>query len=245
MGATNDALTTSTTAKVTYLIDATGDLVAQGATTNLDVITYKSGDVIDFSGFTSSLRQVSALPSTVTSADAGSMLATRGVHSAGSWADSANGTDLKLSIVDSAGVVKDLVLKGVTAASQVTFSRMAPSLTEFNSAKTANGSINATENASSTTFQVGLSSSGAQQGDVLELLLNGASFPVPKSLTLSGSDVANGFINLTLSGSDFGANGSKSLTAKISDSSGTTSKTSSPIAFTLDTLALSQQPVLG
>ncbi|MBN2887633.1 MAG: Ig-like domain-containing protein, partial [Chromatiaceae bacterium] len=113
----------------------------------------------------------------------------------------------------------------------------APTLTETGSSDTADGWMNAAE-ALSTTFRVNLASTGAVAGDSVELLLGGASFVgTPKKLTLSATDIAAGQVDFNVLKANLGADGAKSLSARISDAAGNISAPSTAITFQLDTAA--------
>jgi large repetitive protein len=114
----------------------------------------------------------------------------------------------------------------------------APSLAEQGSSDLSDSLMNASE-ATTTTFRVTLPVSGslALAGDKLDLLLGGAAFGTPKSVTLSGGDISNGYVDFTVLTADLGSEGAKSLTAILTDAAGNISTPSNAIAFTLDTTA--------
>jgi hypothetical protein len=59
-----------------------------------------------------------------------------------------------------------------------------------------------------------------ETGDKVELLLDGLSFSTPKVLELTSGDITKGYVDLTVLGPDLGADGVKSLTARLVDISG-------------------------
>ncbi|MEX0669581.1 MAG: fibronectin type III domain-containing protein [Pirellulales bacterium] len=97
--------------------------------------------------------------------------------------------------------------------------------------------LNATEAATSTVFRVSLATSGAVAGDAVELLLGGASFSPAKRAVLTGTDITNGYVDLSVTGAELGADGPKSLTARVTDVAGNVSVASSLLTFTKDTVA--------
>jgi hypothetical protein len=77
---------------------------------------------------------------------------------------------------------------------------------------------------------------GVRVGDSIELLLDGASFGSPVTGTVDATDVSNGYIDLSVTGEDLGADGDKSITAKVTDLAGNTDTTDA-LTIHLDTLA--------
>ncbi len=108
---------------------------------------------------------------------------------------------------------------------------------EQGSTKLADNFLNALEAGTATTFRVSLGSSGAIEGDTVELLLGGASFATPKTVTLTPTNVTNGFVDFTVLGTDLGADGAKSLTARVTDQAGNVGAASTAITFTKDVAA--------
>ncbi|MBF0281908.1 MAG: hypothetical protein HQM07_05020, partial [Zetaproteobacteria bacterium] len=97
--------------------------------------------------------------------------------------------------------------------------------------------MNASEAASSVPFRVYLPTTGslASAGDSVELTLNNLSFSTPKTVTLTQSDINNGYIDFTITGSELGADGTKTLRATITDVAGNVSSATAVTNFTLDT----------
>ena len=97
--------------------------------------------------------------------------------------------------------------------------------------------INAAEQTAGFTVVVPLGTSGAVAGDTLDLLLNGSTFTAPLSVTLSATDVTNGTHSFTVAAGQLGADGAKSITARVTDQAGNASPLSPVLALTLDTVA--------
>ena len=91
------------------------------------------------------------------------------------------------------------------------------------------------------TFTVALNSSVAV-GDKIELLLGGSAVPNhPVIHTIIQGDITAGFVSLIVTSGDLGADGSKLVSAKFTDTAGNTSTTSA-LPVTLDTSAPSSAP---
>ena len=85
------------------------------------------------------------------------------------------------------------------------------------------------------TFNVALNATVAV-GDTVQLLLAGAPLAHPVTHTITFADRDAGSVNLTITGGDLGADGSKSISARFSDAAGHVSTTSA-LVITLDTTA--------
>jgi len=82
----------------------------------------------------------------------------------------------------------------------------------------------------------GLVAAGAVAGDVLELRLNAASFPVVLSFTLTGVEIGAGFVDLTVVCPQMGADGAgKLITARITDIAGNVGASSPSLSLTVAT----------
>jgi hypothetical protein len=68
-------------------------------------------------------------------------------------------------------------------------------------------------------------------------LLGGAAFATAKIVTLTGTDLSNGYADFTVLKADLGADGSKALSSRITDVAGNLGTTSNSLSFTLDTTA--------
>ncbi|NDC61519.1 MAG: hypothetical protein EBZ60_05825, partial [Betaproteobacteria bacterium] len=112
----------------------------------------------------------------------------------------------------------------------------APRLSELGSNKLANGYINAQEAATNTTLRVDLPTTGALAvaGDKLSLILGSTTL---SSIDLTASQIANGFADLTIATSQWGSDGSKVLSAILTDKAGNASAASNSLTATLDTVA--------
>ena len=60
-----------------------------------------------------------------------------------------------------------------------------------------------------TTFRATLSASGstAVAGDTVQLLLGGSAFGTPKTVTLTSTDISNGYVSFTVLKADVGLDG--------------------------------------
>jgi hypothetical protein len=97
--------------------------------------------------------------------------------------------------------------------------------------------LNVADATTSTVIRVSLTGSGAVVSDRLELLVNGASFPTPKQVTLSALNISDAFVDFVVTTADLGLDGAKSLTARVADQAGNVGTTSSPRAFVKDATA--------
>lgn len=85
------------------------------------------------------------------------------------------------------------------------------------------------------TIQVGLNSD-VKVGDTVELLLDGNSFNTPLEHVVTQGDLDNGYVEFTVAEGDLGADGVKSITARLSDLAGNDSTTEA-LELTLDATA--------
>lgn len=99
--------------------------------------------------------------------------------------------------------------------------------------------LNQSEAATATTFHVTLpvSGSAAVANDSVELLLGGASFSTAKKVTLTTTEISQGYVDFTVVKADLGVDGAKALTAKITDVAGNIGTESPALNFRLDTVA--------
>lgn len=122
----NDAVTNATAAKVTYYFNDLGDMVASGA--GWDVLTLKTGDVLDLSGITDWDGAAGGNPGWLTldansTFIAGEYIITRGYYSdSDGFVANANGNSSLLSIHTdgTTGVDESIVLVGVTSLTTIT-----------------------------------------------------------------------------------------------------------------------------
>ena len=98
------------------------------------------------------------------------------------------------------------------------------------------GYINRAEESAGFTVLVDLTGTNAVEGDELELLLGGASFATPLIRTLTSTDILDGY-TFTLTTGQIGADGSKTLTAKVTDKAGNPGTAGAGYTFELDTVA--------
>ncbi|TRW91231.1 DUF4347 domain-containing protein [Candidatus Methylobacter oryzae] len=86
------------------------------------------------------------------------------------------------------------------------------------------------------TVRVSLAGTNAVVGDTLELLLGGASLGTPKTKVLNSTDVTtNGYVDFTIANGDLGSDGSKTLTAKVTDAASNAGTAGGSLILTLDT----------
>lgn len=102
----------------------------------------------------------------------------------------------------------------------------------------AENGISAAERTAGVAATVNLASTGAVAGDTVELLINGAAFATPVTHLLNASDISANSVALTISSSaGWGADGSKTLSARIKDTSGNVGANGGNLTFNLDTAA--------
>lgn len=83
---------------------------------------------------------------------------------------------------------------------------------------------------------VGLGTSGAVATDTLELFLNGAAWTTPKTRVLTAADISAGTYTFTIaSGDGWGSDGTKSITARVTDEAGNVGAVSGALSLYLDT----------
>ena len=87
---------------------------------------------------------------------------------------------------------------------------------------------------SSATFRITLPTTGdkAITGDGIEILLNNQAFATPNTVTLSDANITAGYVDVAVLRSNLGADGAKTISAKLSDLSGNTRTVSTN--FTLE-----------
>ncbi len=112
----------------------------------------------------------------------------------------------------------------------------APSLVELGSSKLADSYLHALEASTPTKLRVGLPTTGALAvaGDNLRVLLGTT---VLSSITLTASHITAGQVDVTIASTQWGSDGSKTLTAVLTDQAGNTSAASTSLSATLDTVA--------
>ncbi|WP_193333378.1 Ig-like domain-containing protein [Duganella sp. FT27W] len=87
------------------------------------------------------------------------------------------------------------------------------------------------------TVRVSLTGANAVAGEQAELLLAGNALGTPARTTLSALDIANGYVDITVTAGDLGVDGSKVLAARIIDAAGNVGTASGTLTITLDTTA--------
>lgn len=101
-------------------------------------------------------------------------------------------------------------------------------------AANSGGGITAAEKAAGVVATVSLVGTGAVSGDTLEILLEGAAFATPVSKVLSAADVAAMSVNLSiLATSGWGVDGTKNLSARVTDIAGNVGVAGGSLALTM------------
>ncbi|MDR3659723.1 MAG: Ig-like domain-containing protein, partial [Mycobacterium sp.] len=91
-------------------------------------------------------------------------------------------------------------------------------------------------NVTAPTFTMALNTGTVVVGDTVQLLLGGSPLAHPVVYTVTSTDITNGFVSLAVTAGDLGSDGSKSISAQLSDSFGN-SNTTAALVITLDTTA--------
>jgi hypothetical protein len=147
--------------------------------------------------------------------------------------DHATNRNVSVTATDNAGNTKT-----TADTTNATVDNVAPTAASTPTEKSGNtvlsNGMNAAEKAGNLVATAALGTSGAVAGDTIELLLGGASFGTPLTHVLSAGDIATGSYDFTVAGSALGADGSKSLTSKITDAAGNVGAASAALTFTLD-----------
>ncbi|WP_198509142.1 DUF4347 domain-containing protein [Acidovorax sp. 69] len=86
-------------------------------------------------------------------------------------------------------------------------------------------------------MRVNLAGTNAVASDTVELLLGGASLGTPVAAVFTGTDIANGFIDLAVTSGALGADGNKTFTARITDVAGNVGAAGGSRIIVLDTTA--------
>ena len=92
-------------------------------------------------------------------------------------------------------------------------------------------------NVTNPVLRVTLAGTNAVAGDTVELLLGGASLGTPVTAVLTGTDIANGFIDLAVTSGALGADGNKTFTGRITDVAGNLGAVGGSSTVVLDTTA--------
>ncbi|OWW20946.1 Ig-like domain-containing protein [Noviherbaspirillum denitrificans] len=104
-------------------------------------------------------------------------------------------------------------------------------------ASLATNGISAAQKAAGVAVVVNLSGTGAAVGDSVSILLGGVAFTTPVTRVLTASDISAGTATVTIGGtSSWGTDGSKTLTARITDAAGNVGAAAGALTVMLDSL---------
>ncbi len=92
-------------------------------------------------------------------------------------------------------------------------------------------------NVTNPTLRVSLTGTSAAAGDTLELLLGGSSLSHAVTKVLNGTDISNGYVDMTVTAGDLGGDGIKVFTAQVTDPAGNAGTAGGTLSVTLDTTA--------
>ncbi|WP_247878879.1 Ig-like domain-containing protein, partial [Niveispirillum sp. SYP-B3756] len=92
-------------------------------------------------------------------------------------------------------------------------------------------------NVTAPTVRISLTGTSAVAGDSVELLLGGSSLSHATTATLTSTDITNGYVDVTVTAGDLGADGTKTLTARVTDAAGNVGTAGGSLSITLDTAA--------
>lgn len=102
-------------------------------------------------------------------------------------------------------------------------------------ASLATNGISAVQKAAGVGVVVNLAGTGAASGDTVHILLGGASFTTPVTRVLTASDIAAGTVTVTIGGTaSWGSDGSKTLTARITDAAGNVGTAGGALTVNID-----------
>ncbi|CAK0749955.1 hypothetical protein WCLP8_2080003 [uncultured Gammaproteobacteria bacterium] len=104
----------------------------------------------------------------------------------------------------------------------------------------ASNGISAAEKAAGVAVTVDLAGTGAVAGDTVELLIGGVSFGTAVTHTLTGAEITAGSVSMSIgsgSGSGWSSDGSKTLTARVTDVAGNVGTAGGSLTVSLDTVA--------
>lgn len=146
------------------------------------------------------------------------------------------------NITDAATVPNALTVTAPTGSNHNTFvvdntAPSAPSTAIDLATASDSGTSNTdnTTNVTAPTVRVSLTGTSAVAGDTLELLLGGSSLTHANTQLLDSTDIANGYVDLSITAGDLGADGSKTLTARVTDAAGNVGNAGGSLSITLDT----------
>lgn len=208
-----------------------------GATTNADTLVYRVSfgeavsnvDTSDFAVTGTTATVISVVNAGSNSYDVtvsgGNLAALNGSVALGF----ANGQN----ITDAAGNA----LTTPTTTTSYTVDNTAPSAPSSAPTAVAGPLINAAESASGFSVVASLAGTNAVAGDVVELKLGGNSFTTPLTHTLTSADISSNSYTFTVAANSLGSDGTKSLTAVVTDAAGNAGSASAALSLTLDTVA--------
>lgn len=219
--ATNGVNATEKTAGVNVLIDLTGSGAVAGD--KLDVLL-------------AGVAFATPVQWTLTITDISNGFANVVIPSAAGWG--ADGSkQVSVRVVDSADNPGT-----ATSALSITLDTTAPNALSNNLVVPANasgGGISAAEKSAGVAVTVDLTGQGVVSGDTVEILIGGSPFSTPVKKVLSAGEVSGNSAIVTIpSNAGWGADGSKTLTARFIDIAGNTGAAGGSISVTLlDTTA--------
>jgi hypothetical protein len=206
------------TAGVAVAMDLTGTNAVVGDTVEL---------LINGTAFTTPVTRI------LSSADITAQSITLTIASGAGWGTDGSKT-LSARIKDQAGNVG-------AAGGSVTFTLDTTAPTAPTNALTsaaATGGINAMEKTTGVNVTADLSGTNAAAGDTIDILLGGAAFATPVTHVLTSAEVTAGSVTMTIpTGAGWGADGSKTLTMRITDVAGSIGTAGGSLITTLDTIA--------
>lgn len=170
---------------------------------------------------------------TITAAQASAKSATVKIPANANWLSDGNHL-LSASLIDKAGNIS--AAGGDLIVSLDTIAPNTPTIPIDIPA--ALSGLNNVEKTAGATVVVSLSGVGVVAGDSVELLIDGKSFSPAISQILSGTDVVNGRLNLTIgSAAGWGIDGLKTISARFIDVAGNIGLDGGNVSVNLDTIA--------
>lgn len=253
----NPAIGTTLASARAIVIDTTAPTVLSVATAKPDGF-YKAGEVITFTVTMSEPVVVTGVPKIALNTGSGGTNfadVTGGSGTASltltyTVAAGHNSTDLDYDTTGafgSAGTITDIAtnvanrtlpaLPNIATTHAIVIDTTAPTAPTSAPTASAGPIINAAEHSAGFTVVASTTGSGAVVGDTLELLLGSSSFPTALTRTLDAGDIAAGGFTFTVTSGQLGADGVKSVTARVTDQALNVGPQSSALALTLDTTA--------
>ena len=216
--ATNGINNAEKTAGVSVSVNLTGTGAVAGDTLNI---------LLNGVAFSTPVTQV------LSSAQITAKLATLVIPSGAGWGSDGSKV-LTATVTDSLG---NSGLPG--GALTTTLDTVAPNApTNALTVSAAASGINSTELAAGVTVRVDLTGTAAVSGDKVEMLLGGVAFSTPATQTLTGTDITNNYVDILIpSSAGWGIDGSKSLSARVTDIAGNIGTAGAGFSLTLDTTA--------